>query len=78
MKDLTAKLSKRGLKLLGKAHTPFSSQSYQPKLDDTPKLSNGDTNWFQGLIGILQWCVELGRVDIMLEVSLLSRFMAAP
>ena len=59
MKDLTSKLDKRGLKLSGKAHTPFSSQSYRPELDNTPELLDDDTNWFQGLIGILDGVCRL-------------------
>jgi Reverse transcriptase (RNA-dependent DNA polymerase) len=31
-----------------------------------------------GLIGVLRWAVELGRVDILLEVSLMSTYMAMP
>ena len=33
---------------------------------------------YQGLIGILRWAVEIGRVDILLEVSLLSSQLAFP
>ena len=33
---------------------------------------------FQELIGILRWAVEIGRVDILLEVSLLSSHLALP
>ena len=34
--------------------------------------------FFQQLIGILRWAVELGRIDIACEVSILSSFLAAP
>jgi hypothetical protein len=34
--------------------------------------------YFAGLIGILHWCIELGRIDIIVEVSLLSCFLACP
>ena len=34
--------------------------------------------YYQSLIGILRWIVELGRVDITTEVSLLASMMAAP
>ena len=78
MKDLVAKLDERGLKMSGRANIPFLFQAYRPKLDNTPLLSNSDTNWYQGLIGILRWCIELGHINIMLEVLLLSRFMATP
>jgi hypothetical protein len=33
---------------------------------------------FQELIGQLRWAVEIGRVDILLEVSLLSSYLAMP
>ena len=29
---------------------------------------------FQELIGILRWAVEIGRVDIMTEISILSSY----
>ena len=34
--------------------------------------------FFQQLIGILRWAVELGRINIACEVSILSSFLAAP
>jgi hypothetical protein len=33
---------------------------------------------YQGYVGILRWIVELGRIDIMIEVSQLSSFLMAP
>ena len=35
-------------------------------------------NYFQGLIGVLQWMCELGWIDILQPMSLLSRFLASP
>ena len=34
--------------------------------------------YFQGLIGIVRWMCELGRVDILVPVAMLSRYLAAP
>ena len=34
--------------------------------------------YYMSLIGILRWMVELGRVDICLEVSMMSSYMAMP
>ena len=34
--------------------------------------------FYQELIGILQWAVEIGRVDILLEVSLFSSHLGLP
>ena len=33
---------------------------------------------YMQLIGILRWAVEIGRIDIFLEVSLLSQYQANP
>ncbi len=35
-------------------------------------------SYYQSLIGVLRWIVELGRVDICLEVSILSSCLALP
>lgn len=35
-------------------------------------------NVYQNLIGILRWCCEIGRINILLEVSLLSQYLAQP
>ena len=34
--------------------------------------------FFQQLIGILHWMIELGCIDILTEVSLMSRYLAQP
>ena len=39
---------------------------------------NGLTNYFQNLIGVLRWIVELGQIDIAFEVSSLSKFLSYP
>ena len=35
-------------------------------------------NYYQNLIGVLRWAVELGRIDIHVSVSLLSQYLAQP
>ena len=35
-------------------------------------------SYYQSLIGILRWMVELGRVDICCEVSMMSLHLALP
>jgi hypothetical protein len=55
------------------------SQGYRlERLDTTPLLHDHHVNYFQGQIGVLRLIVELGRVDIMVAVSMLSRHLAAP
>ena len=60
------------------ATAPFPV-NYMPKLDVTPKLDNPNkASFYKSHIGILQWCVELGCIDIMTEVSALSSHLASP
>lgn len=47
-------------------------------MDVSEELSAEDAAYFQSLIGILRWMVELGRVDITCEVSMLSSHLALP
>ena len=77
IKNVEDYLANRDLKLPTKAKTPFAS-NYRPELDVTYQLDPDGASYFQSLIGILRWIVELGRVDICLEVSILSSQMALP
>ena len=43
-----------------------------------PELYEKDSAYYQSLIGILRWAVELGCVDICLEVSMMSAHLAFP
>ena len=51
---------------------------YKPELDDTPELDPSRATYFQGLIGILRWCIKLGCMDIIMEVMKLSSFLVSP
>jgi hypothetical protein len=69
--------NKKRWKLPRKAETPLCT-SYRPELDVTPELSTQEAPYYQSLNGILRWIVELGRVDICLEVSMMSSHLALP
>ena len=58
--------------------TPFKSSDYRPELDCTDFCSSDLANLYQQLIGILRWICELGRMDILHEVSILSQYLAQP
>jgi hypothetical protein len=61
-----------------KAETPLQT-SYRPELDITPELEPLDAAYYQSLVGVLHcWMVELGRVDICLECSMMSSHLALP
>ena len=59
------------------ARNPFPS-GYRPELDASAELHDEMVSRFLQLIGILRWAVELGRLDIYLEVSQLSQHQAFP
>lgn len=75
--DVETELGQAGKGLKTKVPTPLSS-GYRPELDVSPELDERRASYFQGLIGVLRWMVELGRVDIMVGVSMLSRYLAMP
>ena len=75
--DVERELAENGQCLKNKAVTPMSS-GYRPEVDSTPELGPKQANYFQGLIGVLRWICELGRIDILVDVAMLSRFLAAP
>jgi hypothetical protein len=58
-------------RLKTKVTTPMSDK-YRAELDASAKLDTERITYFQGLIGVLQWIVELGRIDILVAVSMLS------
>ena len=70
-------LEKKGLRLPSKCVTPLSC-GYKPELDATGELKADGVQWYQELIGSLRWTVELGRIDILLETSLMSTYLATP
>ena len=65
---------KQGLCMLPKVKSPWH-QSYRPEVDFSTELSSIQASYYQSLIGILRWIVELGRSDIIMETSALSSMM---
>jgi hypothetical protein len=57
---------------------PFTHSSYKPELDVSAECSDDQVSYFQQLIGVLRWIVELGRIDIAYEVSILTSYLASP
>ena len=51
---------------------------WKPELDITPELGPDDASYYQQQIGVLRWIVELGRIDVCTEVSMLAAFSANP
>lgn len=74
---LELELKKSGQRLQGKPVTSMTP-GYRPELDVSPLLEPDQASYYMSLIGILRWAVELGRIDIHIDVTLLSSFMAQP
>ena len=48
------------------------SPGYSPAVYEIPDLDEDGIKTYQELIGVLRWEIEIGRVDIILEVALIS------
>jgi hypothetical protein len=72
-----AHLDKSGQRLPTRCTTVMKAD-YRPELDVTAELNADGTRYFQELIGILRWAIELGRIDIAMETSMLSSHLALP
>ena len=77
VKNVEDAIKDKKWQLPAKASTPMAS-NYEPELDGTPELNQDDHTYYQELIGVLRLATELGRVDILFEVSLLSQYQACP
>jgi hypothetical protein len=51
---------------------------WSPETDVSPLLKDEDASWFQQQVGVLRWMIELGRIEISAEVSMLAAFSCAP
>ena len=66
-----------GLRLPTKTACTFPSK-WKPELDVSKELGPDDASYYQQQIGVLRWIVELGRIDVCTEVSMLAAFSANP
>ena len=60
-----------------KINAPLSND-YKPEQDSSPEFYGSDGSYYQSLIDIFRWIVELSRTDICCEVSMISSHMALP
>jgi hypothetical protein len=70
-------LDERGSYLQTKCSSVLPS-GYWPELDVSDYCNDEEAYYFQQQIGVLQWAIELGCIDITAEVSMLAAFTAAP
>ncbi len=68
----------RELKMLKSKHEGPMPINYEAELDLTPHCDEEHAWRYRQIIGILRWAIELGRMDILTEVSILSQYQADP
>ena len=51
---------------------------YRPEMDASELCGEELAHYYQQQIGVLRWAVELGRINICTEVSMLASYTAAP
>jgi hypothetical protein len=73
---LTEKLAGR-YSIPARADNPFSVD-YDPSTDISDLLDLDCSSFYQHHIGEMRWMVELGRINIATEVSMLSSYLACP
>ena len=66
-----------GLVPLPKVKSPWPS-NYRPEPNVSPELLSTQASYYQSLIGILCWIVELSPADLVMETSALASMMALP
>jgi len=62
---------------LKKQNIPMPTKTH-PELDDSPLLNDDKTREYQQIVGVGQWLVVAGRLDITHAIASLSRFSSAP
>jgi hypothetical protein len=67
-----------GYRKMMKKPSGLFAGGYTPELDESPDLDPTRANFYQSQIGTLRWSVELGRIDIITEVSMLSNYLFLP
>jgi hypothetical protein len=75
--NLEAWMKDEEYKLPGRAPTAMVA-SYQPEVDASPELNTELANYYQSLICVLLWIIEIGRLYIKTEVSMLATHVAMP
>jgi hypothetical protein len=70
-------------KLAGKYSIPARTDNpfpvdYDPTTDQSDLLEPDCSSFYQHLIGVMRWMVELGQIDIATEVSMLFSYLVCP
>jgi hypothetical protein len=77
IRNVKSWLSARDMPFKTRAPSVLPS-GYRPELDATEYCDEEMHQYYQQQIGVLRWAVELGRINICAEVSMLAAFTVAP
>ena len=77
MQNVEDQLKSINQNLPPKCKDPVSPR-YFYAMEENPDLDEDGIKTYQELIGVLRWAIEIGRVDILLEVALLLTHLAIP
>ena len=67
-----------GIKIPTRGVHPFSNIKYRPELDTSDFCNDSQTRVYQQVLGMLRWLIELGRIDVLLETTLLASYLMNP
>jgi hypothetical protein len=60
-----------------KCSVPMTAGDH-PELNESPLLNNNKHRKYQMIIGMLNWVITIGRLDVAFSTSSLSHFTACP
>ena len=78
VKNVEKLLAKEGKTLIKTANAPLTSDYRPDECDASPELAPEEATYYQSLIRVVRWMVEMGRIDIATGVSMMSSFVAMP
>ena len=78
IKNVEKFMSKHGYTITSKKIGVPLPTSYCPELDGSEELDPEQASQYQSFIGVLRWIVELGRIDVGFEASVMSSHTALP
>jgi hypothetical protein len=78
IENIKTYLKRRNEKQLKSKTSCVMPSGWKPEVNLTDLLLEDDAAFYQSQIEVLRWAVELSRIDVATEVSMLAAFSAAP
>jgi hypothetical protein len=73
-----ANLQNHNIKLNSIRSDVTMTSGYHPEVYTSDPLDADATNLYQSYVGVLRWCIELGRIDSCNALGKLSSYLACP